>query len=68
MRRQRGAKRRGAFSPPLVTTIGGPGGGVFQGTEADLLHSDIEEYRSWLLEGARGSPPSDEEREIAFWI
>lgn len=48
--------------------LSGPGGGEFQGTEADLLHSDIEEYRGWLLDGAKGPPPSDESREIAFWI
>ena len=46
----------------------GPGGGVFSGTEADLLHSDIEAYRRWLREGASGEGPSDEERGISFWI
>lgn len=48
--------------------LSGPGGGEFQGTEADLLHSDIEEYRGWLLDGAKCPPPSDESRELAFWI
>ena len=45
-----------------------PGGGAFVSTEADLLHADIEEYRSWLLAGAQGDPPKDEKRDIAFWI
>jgi phenylpropionate dioxygenase-like ring-hydroxylating dioxygenase large terminal subunit len=48
--------------------LNGPGGGVFTGTEADLLHSDIEAYRRWLREGAQGPGPSDEERDIVFWI
>jgi phenylpropionate dioxygenase-like ring-hydroxylating dioxygenase large terminal subunit len=48
--------------------LNGPGGGVFSGTEADLLHTDIESYRRWLLEGGHGPGPSDEERDIVFWI
>src|SRR5262245_60333497 len=48
--------------------VGSPGGGVFTSTEADLLHADVEAYRTWLREGARGTPPSDEKRDIAFWI
>lgn len=48
--------------------LNGPGGGVFTGTEADLLHADIEAYRSWLREGGHGLGPSDEERDIVFWI
>jgi phenylpropionate dioxygenase-like ring-hydroxylating dioxygenase large terminal subunit len=48
--------------------LGGPGGGVFTGTEADLLHADIEAYRRWLREGGHGPGPSDEERDIVFWI
>jgi phenylpropionate dioxygenase-like ring-hydroxylating dioxygenase large terminal subunit len=48
--------------------LNGPGGGVFTGTEADLLHADIEAYRLWLREGAHGPGPSDEERDIVFWI
>lgn len=48
--------------------LNGPGGGVFTGTEADLLHADIEAYRQWLREGAHGPGPSDEERDIVFWI
>ena len=48
--------------------LNGPGGGVFKGTEADLLHADIEAYRLWLREGAQGPGPSDEERDIVFWI
>jgi hypothetical protein len=48
--------------------LNGPGGGVFTGTEADLLHADIEAYRRWLLEGGHGPGPSDEERDIVFWI
>lgn len=48
--------------------LNGPGGGVFTGTEADLLHADIEAYRQWLREGAQGPGPSDEERDIVFWI
>lgn len=46
----------------------GPGAGIYSGTEADLLHSDIEAYRRWLLEGGHGPGPSDEEREMVFWI
>jgi phenylpropionate dioxygenase-like ring-hydroxylating dioxygenase large terminal subunit len=46
----------------------GPGAGIYSGTEADLLHSDIEAYRRWLLEGGQAPGPSDEEREIVFWI
>jgi phenylpropionate dioxygenase-like ring-hydroxylating dioxygenase large terminal subunit len=37
-------------------------------TETDLLHADIEAYRSWLREGGHGPGPSDEERDIVFWI
>ncbi|HLM46606.1 MAG TPA: aromatic ring-hydroxylating dioxygenase subunit alpha [Myxococcaceae bacterium] len=48
--------------------LNGPGGGVFTGTEADLLHADIEAYRRWLREGGQGPGPSDEERDIVFWI
>ncbi|MBM7112890.1 aromatic ring-hydroxylating oxygenase subunit alpha [Archangium primigenium] len=48
--------------------LNGPGGGVFSGTEADLLHSDIEAYRRWLREGGQGAGPPDAERDIAFWI
>jgi hypothetical protein len=48
--------------------LGGPGGGVFTGTEADLLHADIESYRRWLLEGGHGPGPTDEGRDIVFWI
>jgi phenylpropionate dioxygenase-like ring-hydroxylating dioxygenase large terminal subunit len=48
--------------------LNGPGGGVFSGTEADLLHADIEAYRRWLLEGGHGPGPDDEERDIIFWI
>jgi phenylpropionate dioxygenase-like ring-hydroxylating dioxygenase large terminal subunit len=48
--------------------LNGPGGGVFTGTEADLLHTDIEAWRRWLLEGGQGPGPSDEERDIVFWI
>jgi phenylpropionate dioxygenase-like ring-hydroxylating dioxygenase large terminal subunit len=48
--------------------LNGPGGGVFSGTEADLLHADIEAYRRWLLEGGQGAGPADEQRDIAFWI
>lgn len=48
--------------------VNGPGGGVFTGTEADLLHADIEAYRRWLREGGQGTGPGDEERDIAFWI
>ena len=48
--------------------LNGPGGGVFTGTEADLLHADIEAYRRWLREGAPGPAPEDAERDIAFWI
>ncbi len=48
--------------------LNGPGGGIFTGTEADLLHADIEAYRMWLREGAQGPGPSDEERDIVFWI
>ena len=48
--------------------LGGPGGGVFTGTEADLLHADIEAYRRWLREGGHGPGPGDEERDIVFWI
>jgi phenylpropionate dioxygenase-like ring-hydroxylating dioxygenase large terminal subunit len=48
--------------------LNGPGGGVFTGTEADLLHADIEAYRNWLREGGHGPGPSDEERDIVFWI
>lgn len=46
----------------------GQGGGTFVSTEADLLHADIEAYRSWLLQGAQGSGPADEDRNISFWI
>ena len=48
--------------------VGAPGGGDFRGTEADLLHSDIEAYRGWLREGGQGSGPPDMEREITFWV
>ena len=48
--------------------LNGPGGGVFTGTEADLLHADIEAYRRWLREGGHGPGPGDEERDIVFWI
>jgi phenylpropionate dioxygenase-like ring-hydroxylating dioxygenase large terminal subunit len=48
--------------------LNGPGGGVFTGTEADLLHADIEAYRRWLLEGGAGTGPSDVVRDIVFWI
>jgi hypothetical protein len=48
--------------------LNGPGGGVFKSTEADLLHADIEAYRLWLREGGQGPGPSDEERDIVFWI
>ncbi len=48
--------------------LNGPGGGVFTGTEADLLHSDIEAWRQWLREGGHGAGPGDEERDIVFWI
>jgi len=48
--------------------LNGPGGGVFTGTEADLLHADIEAYRRWLLEGGQGTGPSDASRDIVFWI
>lgn len=47
---------------------GSPGGGEFRSTEADLLHTDIEAYRSWLREGGRGEGPQDEERAITFWV
>jgi phenylpropionate dioxygenase-like ring-hydroxylating dioxygenase large terminal subunit len=47
---------------------GSSGGGVFMSTEADLLHADIEAYRTWLRRGDEGAPPADEKREIAFWI
>jgi hypothetical protein len=39
--------------------LGGPGRGVFTGTEADLLHVDIEAYRRWLVEGGHGPGPTD---------
>ncbi len=48
--------------------MGSPGGGVFVSTEADLLHADIEAYRTWLRLGAEGPPPQDERRDIAFWV
>lgn len=47
---------------------GAPGGGEFQSTEADLLHADIEAYRSWLRDGAEGDGPEPAARRIAFWI
>jgi phenylpropionate dioxygenase-like ring-hydroxylating dioxygenase large terminal subunit len=40
----------------------------FSSTEADLLHADIEAYRSWLLEGRLGDGPPDAARDIVFWI
>jgi len=40
----------------------------FTSTEADLLHKDIEVYRSWLLAGAPAPAPDDSERRIEFWI
>jgi len=48
--------------------LGGPGGGIFTGTEADLLHADIEAWRRWLLEGGHGPGPEEASREIVFWI
>lgn len=44
------------------------GGGRFVSTEADLLHADIEAYRTWLREGAVAPGPTDQIRDIAFWI
>lgn len=41
---------------------------TFASTEADLLHADIELYRTWLLEGGAGDGPDDTERDIVFWI
>jgi phenylpropionate dioxygenase-like ring-hydroxylating dioxygenase large terminal subunit len=48
--------------------VGSPGGGVFVSTEADLLHADVEAYRSWLRSGGEGTGPADERRQIAFWV
>jgi phenylpropionate dioxygenase-like ring-hydroxylating dioxygenase large terminal subunit len=48
--------------------LAAPGGGTFQSTEADLLHADIEAYRTWLRAGAEGPPPVDADRTIAFWV
>lgn len=48
--------------------LGAPGGGLFQGTEADLPHADIEAYRRWLLAGGAAPPPGDDDRRIGFWI
>jgi len=48
--------------------VGSPGGGVFVSTEADLLHADVEAYRTWLRSGGEGPGPADEKRRIAFWI
>ncbi len=47
---------------------GSPGGGVFVSTEADLLHADVEAYRSWLRTGGEGAGPVDDRRRIAFWV
>jgi phenylpropionate dioxygenase-like ring-hydroxylating dioxygenase large terminal subunit len=51
-----------------IGITGGPGGGRFMSTEADLPHADIEAYRTWLREDGEGDGPADEERRIAFWI
>lgn len=45
-----------------------PGGGEFVSTEADLLHADVEAYRTWLRLGGEGAGPRDEKRDIQFWI
>lgn len=37
-------------------------------TEADLLHADVEAYRTWLRLGATGPPAEDAKRDIAFWV
>ena len=48
--------------------INAPEGGQFISTEADLIHTDIEAYRSWLREGGQGNGPTSEKRRIFFWI
>jgi hypothetical protein len=52
----------------LAGSVGGREPLGFASTEADLLHADIEEYRSWLLGGGDGEGPEDASREIVFWI
>jgi hypothetical protein len=44
------------------------GGLEFTSTEADLLHADIEDVRSWLRRGGEGDGPEPVERRISFWI
>jgi phenylpropionate dioxygenase-like ring-hydroxylating dioxygenase large terminal subunit len=51
-----------------VGLTSGSRGGWFVSTEADLPHTDIEAYRTWLREGGKGDGPADEIRRIAFWI
>ena len=41
---------------------------TFASTEADLLHADIEHYRTWLLEGGTGEGPAEAKRDIEFFI
>lgn len=42
---------------------------VFNSTEADLLHHDIEAWRDWLREGAAPAQcPTDAERPIVFYV
>jgi phenylpropionate dioxygenase-like ring-hydroxylating dioxygenase large terminal subunit len=48
--------------------LGGKEPITFASTEADLLHADIEQYRAWLLDGAKGDGPDDAARDIVFWI
>lgn len=48
--------------------VNGPEPIRFASTEADLLHRDIEAYRSWLVDGGTGSGPEDTSHDIDFWI
>ena len=59
---------RGHHAHPARRAAEGPGGGEFVSTEADLLHADVEAYRTWLRMGGEGPGPPDEKREIQFWI
>lgn len=41
---------------------------AYMSTEADLPHTDIEAYRTWLLAGAQGAGPEPAERAIVLWL
>lgn len=43
-------------------------GGDFKNTDADLLHTHVEAYRAWLLVGATGPGPNNQDDRITLWI